>query len=57
MQKQTAIEWLVKRLNTQGFAQVVTDEEIQQALVMEMEQRVESYKNGYINGQMDAFTN
>jgi len=55
--KITAVEWLVKKLNTPGFAQVVTDEEFQQALAMEKEQRVESYKNGYINGQMDAFTN
>jgi hypothetical protein len=55
--KITAVEWLVKKLNTPGFAQVVTDEEFQQALAMEMEQRVESYKNGYINGQMDAFSN
>jgi hypothetical protein len=55
--KITAVEWLVKKLNTPGFAQVVTDEEIQQALAMEMEQMVESYKNGYMNGQMDAFSN
>lgn len=46
MQKQTAIEWLVKRLNTQGFAQVVTDEEIQQALAMEKEQIIDAWEDG-----------
>ena len=27
----TSIEWLISQLNKQGFAQVVTDEEIKQA--------------------------
>ena len=36
--KQTAVEWLVSQLNKQGFAQVVTDEEIQIAKEMEKEQ-------------------
>jgi hypothetical protein len=35
--KQTAVEWLFEQLNKQGFAQVVTDEEIQQAKEMEKE--------------------
>jgi predicted GNAT family acetyltransferase len=39
--KQTAVEWLVSQLNKQGFAQVVTDEEIEQAKEMELEQRNE----------------
>ena len=39
--KQTAVEWLVNQLNKQGFAQVVTDEEIQQAKEMEKEENVE----------------
>ena len=34
----TAVEWLISRLNKQGFAQVVTDEEIEQAKEMEKEQ-------------------
>ena len=33
--KQTAVEWLVSQLNKQGFSQVVTDDEIQQAKEME----------------------
>ena len=33
--EQTAVEWLVSQLNKQGFAQVVTDEEIEQAKEME----------------------
>jgi flagellin-specific chaperone FliS len=36
--KQTAVSWLVSQLNKQGFAQVVTDEEIEQAKEMEKEQ-------------------
>ena len=34
----TAVEWLVSHLNKQGFAQVVTDEEIKQAKEMEKQQ-------------------
>ena len=33
--KQTAVDWLVSQLNKQGFSQVVTDDEIQQAKAME----------------------
>jgi hypothetical protein len=33
--KQTAVDWLVSQLNKQGFSQVVTDDEIQQAKEME----------------------
>lgn len=31
----TAVEWLVSKLNKNGFAKVVTDEEIEQAKEME----------------------
>jgi hypothetical protein len=41
--KQTAVEWLVNQLNKQGFAQVVTDEEIQQAKEMEKEEAERMY--------------
>lgn len=34
----TAVEWLVEQLNKQGFAEVVTNDEIEQALEMEKEQ-------------------
>ena len=44
--KQTAVEWLVSQLNKQGFAQVVTDEEIEQAKEMELEQMYEAYMAG-----------
>jgi hypothetical protein len=37
-EKQTAVEWLVSRLNKEGFAPVVTQEEIEQAKAMEKEQ-------------------
>jgi predicted GNAT family acetyltransferase len=40
----TAVEWLISQLNKQGFAQVVTDEEIQQAKEMEKEQMIEFAK-------------
>ena len=43
MEKQTAVDWLVSQLNKEGFAQVVTDEEIEQAKAMEKEQIIESY--------------
>jgi effector-binding domain-containing protein len=32
----TSIEWLIRQLNKQGFAQVVTDQEIQQAKEIHM---------------------
>jgi hypothetical protein len=39
--KQTAVEWLIERLNKLGFAQVVTDEEIKQAKEIEKEQSID----------------
>jgi hypothetical protein len=51
--KQTAVEWLVSQLNKQGFAQVVTDEEINQAKEMEKEQ----IKNAYYTGGDDVEDN
>jgi predicted GNAT family acetyltransferase len=39
--EKTAVEWLVSQLNKQGFAQVVTDEEIKQAKEMEKKQSIE----------------
>jgi hypothetical protein len=44
--KQTAVEWLVEQLNKEGFAQVVTDEEIQQAKEMEQEQLAKAESKG-----------
>ena len=38
MSKQTAVRWLVSILNKEGFAPVLTNEEIQEALQMEREQ-------------------
>ena len=46
--KQTAVEWLISKLNKEGFAQVVTDEEIQQAKAMEKEQIQTAYVTGYL---------
>jgi predicted GNAT family acetyltransferase len=43
----TAVEWLVSQLNKQGFAQVVTDEEINKAKEMEKQQIIEAYHKGY----------
>ena len=40
----TAVEWLISQLNKQGFAQVVTDEEIKKAKEMEKEQMIEFAK-------------
>jgi excinuclease UvrABC ATPase subunit len=47
--KQTAVEWLVNQLNKQGFAQVVTDEEIQQAKEMEQKQIENAFDDGEMN--------
>ena len=44
--KQTAVEWLISKLNKEGFAQVVTDEEIQQAKEMEKEIIRTAYLDG-----------
>jgi hypothetical protein len=62
--KITAVEWLIDQMFKQGYfdgnkplTYTNLDHLQQQAKEMEMEQRVESYKNGYANGQMDAFNN
>ena len=46
MSKQTTVRWLVSILNKEGFAPVLTDEEIQQALQMEREQIIGAVNNG-----------
>ena len=46
MSKQTTVRWLVSILNKEGFAPVLTDEEIQQALQMEREQIIKSNRAG-----------
>ena len=48
--KQTAVEWLISKLNKEGFAQVVTDEEIQQAKEMEEEQKIAFGKRCFYKG-------
>jgi regulator of RNase E activity RraB len=60
--QQTAVEWLEAKVDRMIQNGGDTDllaviEHIQQAKEIEMEQKVESYKNGYANGQMDAFNN
>jgi hypothetical protein len=52
--KQTAVEWLVSQLNKQGFAKVVTDEEIEQAKAMEKEQHIDTFNQG-MNFSVDYF--
>lgn len=42
MNKQTAVNLLVSKLNKEGFTPVLTNEEIQEALQMEREQIVEA---------------
>lgn len=46
MKKQTAIDWLISQLNKTGFAEVVTDEEIQKAKEMERAQIEEAFFEG-----------
>jgi len=50
MVKQTTVRWLVSILNKDGFAPVLTDEEIQQALQMEREQIIDAWKDGAYGG-------
>jgi hypothetical protein len=45
--KQTAVDLLVSILNKEGFAPVLTDEEIQIAKQMEKEQILDSYIEGH----------
>jgi hypothetical protein len=61
--KITAVQWLDEQITIcfENYSGTTLyhriEDKIEQAKQMEMEQRVESYKNGYMNGQMDAFTN
>jgi hypothetical protein len=62
MEKQiTAIDWLYDNLKSHfehdGDLLEIIQYSFEQAKQKEMEQKVESYKNGYANGQMDAFNN
>ncbi len=53
MKNQTAVEWLVSILNKQGFAPVLTDEEIQQANKMFEQQIMDAHNQGYADGYRD----
>ena len=50
MSKQSTVRWLVSILNKEGFAPVLTDEEIQQAMQMEQEQIYHAWNDGYLEG-------
>lgn len=53
--KQTATEWLQDNImSNMTFTEIF--DLIELAKIMEEKQRVESYKRGYINGQMDTYT-
>ena len=58
----TAVEWLVEQISyTTTSSEIISYHKdisklVEQAKEMELEQRKESYKNGYANGQKDAFT-
>jgi predicted HTH domain antitoxin len=43
----TAVDWLVSILNKEGFAPVLTNEEIKQAKEMEKQEKLESFIEGY----------
>jgi len=53
MKKQTAVDWLISQLNKTGFAEVVTDEEIQKAKEMEKEQMSEVWETSRIEDMRD----
>jgi hypothetical protein len=44
--KQTAVDYLISKLNKEGFAPVVTQEEIDQAKAMEEQQAFEFWQGG-----------
>ena len=49
MKEQTAVEWLVKELNLEGY-----DYTVEQAKEMEKEQIEDAYDNGFVNGFDDG---
>ena len=49
----TAVEWLVSQLNKEGFAQVVTDKELEQAKEMEKQQITTAFVDGRNVGSKD----
>jgi predicted GNAT family acetyltransferase len=51
MKQKSAVEWLVSQLNKKGFAQVVTDEEIEQAKEMEKQQMWNYIETNYVIGE------
>jgi hypothetical protein len=48
--KQTAVDWLVSQLNKPGFAEVITEEEIQQAKEIEKQIIDDAYLCGLNRG-------
>lgn len=50
MNKQTSVNLLVSKLNKEGFAAVLTNEEIQEALQMEREQIEKAIEYGFNYG-------
>jgi hypothetical protein len=48
MSKQTAVNLLVSKLNKEGFAPVLTNEEIQEALQMEREQIKSTFRDAQV---------
>lgn len=57
MKKQTAVDWLVSQLNKEGFAQVVTDKEIEQALALEKEQIIDAHIAGFTSIESAQYYN
>lgn len=53
--KQTAVDWLVSQLNKPGFAEVITEEEIQQAKEIEKEMIMRIARDAYWDCGYDEF--
>jgi flagellar biosynthesis/type III secretory pathway protein FliH len=51
----TAVQWLISQLNKKGFAQVVTDEEIEQAKQMEETELEHAYDQGHQDGYSEGY--
>lgn len=61
MEKQlTAVEWLIKQIDNNGFIRFVTNEQIEQAKQMEMEQMKEAFKlllKAHVDDDLIVFSN
>jgi hypothetical protein len=51
--QKTAVDQLIEKMSLEDVCKY--SNELAEAKEMELEQRKESYKNGFVNGQLDAY--